>query len=581
MPRFDESFLEELTARADIVDVVSRYVSLNRKGERYWGLCPFHGEKTPSFSVVPDKQFYYCFGCGRGGGVINFIMDAERLEFADAVAHLASLCNMELPERGDGGAADFKKRLCAMNAEAARFFHANLKSPAGAAAVAYLQKRRLSPATVTRFGLGYALPGWNTLSDHLRRLGYTNAEMLEGGLVRKSERGVYDVFRDRLMFPIIDARGNVLAFGGRVLTGDGNGQKYINTNNTPVYSKKNTLYAYNIARKTAEKQMILVEGYMDAVSLHQAGFTNTVASLGTALTAEHAKLLSRTVREVVIAYDTDKAGTAATERAIGIFSENGVSMKILRVPGGKDPDEFVRLNGAEEFRKVLAGAEQQMDYRLRTAKSGADLSTEEGRIAYLKAAGKLLSELSSRIELEVYAGRVAEETGVSRDTVMAEADRLRRAAFSRERKKEHTEDLNPERLVQPRRDSGVRYADPAAARGEEELISLLCTRPSLTAEAARRVTAGDFTSPELGRIYGALTAEAAAGKEPDVNLLSASLAPEDMRLLGKILAADRPHRGTERELADVCGRVARRRTEPDVDPLLALRDRKREQQTER
>ena len=574
MPRFDDYFLDELTNKADIVDIVSRYVSLNRKGDRYWGLCPFHGEKTASFSVVPDKQFYYCFGCGKGGGVINFVMDIEHLEFADAVEHLAGLCNMEVPDAGNKKVGDYKKRLCEMNAEAARFFHAKLKEPVGAGAVEYIKKRRLSPSTVTRFGLGYAPPGWNNLSDYLRKKGYTNAEMIEAGLVRKSERGVYDVFRDRLMFPIIDHRGNVLAFGGRVMQGDGNGQKYINTGNTPIYSKKNTLYAYNIAKKTAEKQMILVEGYMDAVSLHQAGFTNTVASLGTALTEEHAKLLSRTVNEVVIAYDTDKAGTAATERAIGVFGENGISIRILRVPGGKDPDEFIKLNGPDEFRRVLAGAEQQMDYRLADAKNGIDLKSDDGRIAYLKAAGKLLSELTSRIELEVYAGRVAEETGVSRETVITEADRIRKSAFAAEKKKRHVTDINPERAVQPPRESGVRYADPVKARFEEELLSFLFTYPELCEKAGELVKTEDFTSPELGRIYGTLISRTEKGESADTTALSALLSPEDMRLMGKLLAADRPHSGTEKELSDICGKIGNKPGDSG-DPLMDIRNRKR------
>lgn len=574
MPRFDEYFLDELTNKADIVDIVSRYASLNRKGDRYWGLCPFHGEKTASFSVVPDKQFYYCFGCGKGGGVINFIMDVEHLEFADAVEHLAGLCNMEVPEGGNKKVGDYKKLLCEMNAEAARFFHAKLKEPVGAGAVEYIKKRRLSPSTVTRFGLGYAPPGWNNLSDHLRKLGYTNAEMVEAGLVRKSERGVYDVFRDRLMFPIIDHRGNVLAFGGRVMQGDGNGQKYINTGNTPIYSKKNTLYAYNIAKKTSEKQMILVEGYMDAVSLHQAGFTNTVASLGTALTEEHAKMLSRTVSEVVIAYDTDKAGTAATERAISIFSENGISIRILRVPGGKDPDEFIKLNGPDEFRRVLSGAEQQMDYRLAAAKNGIDLKSDDGRIAYLKAAGKLLSELTSRIELEVYAGRVAEETGVTRETVISEADRIRKSAYASEKKKRHASDINPERAVQPPRESGVRYADPVKARFEEELLSFLFTFPEMADTADGLIKASDFSSEELGRIFAAVIERNKNGAEADTNALSAVLSAEDMRLMGKLLAANRPHSGTEKELRDICAKIGEKQSESG-DPLLDIRNRKR------
>ncbi|PWL49215.1 MAG: DNA primase, partial [Clostridiales bacterium] len=442
MPRFSPQFLDELTARADLAQVVSRYTQLTSRGDRLWALCPFHGEKTASFTVNPEKQLYYCFGCGKGGGVVQFVMDIERLEFKEAVEFLAEMYNMELPQDENEKMVSVRKRILEANRLAARFYFDQLAAQNSREAVEYVRRRALTAATVRKFGIGYAPDTWDALTKFLKSKGFAEHELVEAGLAKKGERSVYDTFRNRLMFPIIDVKGNVIGFGGRVLSGESKGQKYLNTGNTPVFYKKSNLYAYQLAKKSGSGKMILAEGYMDVVSLHQAGFGYAVASLGTALTEEQARMLAKAADEIIIAYDTDAAGAAATERAVKVLSQvTDKTVRILRVPGGKDPDEFIRTNGAEAFARVLERSEEQMEFRLAALKAGADLKNDEERIAYIRRAAALLAELGSKIETEVYAGRVAEAAGVSRDAVITEVEAVRKKRLRAEQKKRHAEDI--------------------------------------------------------------------------------------------------------------------------------------------
>ena len=560
MAHFPPEFLDELTARADLAQVVSRYTQLTNRGGRLWGLCPFHGEKTASFTVNPEKGLYYCFGCGKGGGVIQFIMDIERLDFPEAVAFLADMYNMELPQGENDRLADVRKRLLEANRLAARFFFDQLASRSAGEAIAYVRKRALTAATVRKFGIGYAPDSWNALTSYLKGKGFADHELVEAGLAKKKENSVYDTFRHRLMFPIIDVRGNVVGFGGRVLTADVKGQKYLNTGNTPVFSKKNNLYAYQMAKKSGSDKILLVEGYMDVVSLHQAGFGFAVASLGTALTEDQARMLAKAADQIIIAYDTDAAGTAATERAVKVLSQvTDKTVRILRVPGGKDPDEFIRTNGAEAFARVLERSEEQMDYRLAALKAGADLKNDEDRIEYIRKAAMLLSELGSKIEVEVYAGRVAEAAGVSRDAVLAEVASVRKKRVRAEQKKQHAEDVGIERQLQPPRETGVRSENPAAARAEEDLIALVAEKPALAEKAAACIQPSDFTSAELAGIFEALVGAIRSEESFSVGQLNGVLADGMVRLLSRILAADRPHMNPERELDDLCAVLTRRR----------------------
>ena len=360
--RISDEFLFELRQRCNIEDIVSGYVQLKRRGKNLVGLCPFHNEKTPSFTLYPENGSFYCFGCGAGGEVVSFIRRAENLDFTEAVRFLCDRVGMTMPADGfDDSLAQKRKRIYEMNREAAKFFHECLLGEKGRAALQYYLNRGYTKKTITRFGLGYAPNEWRALLTHLREKGYSYEDAYEANLAQKSEKNgkvsFYDNFRNRVIVPIIDARGNVVAFGGRVL--DDSKPKYINTSDTPVYKKSLGVFGLNFAKNSKERSLILVEGYMDAIALHQAGFTNSIACLGTALTGEMAHLLSRYADEILLAYDNDEAGRKATERAIGVFSSIGMKIRVIRLSGGKDPDEILKKFGAEKMRSLIEGAENE------------------------------------------------------------------------------------------------------------------------------------------------------------------------------------------------------------------------------
>ena len=530
MPQFSEQFLQELSERNDIVDVVSGYVQLTkRSGSNLFGLCPFHSEKTPSFSVAPDKQIYHCFGCGKGGSVIGFIMEIENLSFPDAVAFLARRAGMPMPEADDNGASKRRERMLSLNREAARFFHEQLKTPEGQIARAYIDRRGLSPRTVTNFGLGFAPNTWSSLTDAMKRKGYSERELFEAGLVRqgRSGRGVYDTFRNRLMFPVIDVRGNVIGFSGRIL--DDGEPKYMNSPETAVFSKGRNLFALNLAKKSKSGYLILAEGNIDVASLHQAGFDSAVASLGTSLTPEQARLMSRYANEVVIAYDSDGAGQKAAQRAITILEKLDMRVRVLRMEGAKDPDEYIAKFGADAFRNLLEQSENHVEYRLDTLKARYDLTSDEQKIAYLKEAADVVAQLPGPVEREVYAMRLSEQTGVPKTAVLDEVKRLRAKRLRRAKTDEQRAALRPVRTMQ-KQPSGVQYADPRSAAAEEGIVRLLYLDPGLF----RNGTPPDaalFSVPELRHIYEALLPKALRGEEANLAALSAVLTPQEVSLL--------------------------------------------------
>ncbi len=580
MARFDERFLEDLLARADLAELVSSYVQLEKKGGRLWARCPFHNEKTPSFTVSPDKQMYYCFGCGKGGGIINFVMEIERLNFTEAVEFLARHYHMDLPSQEDESLLRARERLYEANREAARFFHQCLQDPKFSPPWEYIRKRGLTPDTIRRFGIGYAPDGWHALTDHLKAKGFTPSELVQVNLAGEKNGRVYDFFRHRLMFPILDEKGRVVAFGGRTLDPNATGQKYLNTGNTPVFQKKFHLYAYPQARKSDGDRIVLVEGYMDAVSLHQAGIRYAVASLGTSLTPEQARLLAKSgKKEVIIAYDADRAGAAATERAMQILADCGLAVRVLRVPGAKDPDEFVREHGAAGFERLIEQAVDSVTYSLQTAKAGKNLENEEEKAAYVKAAVDRLSRIESPTEREIYAGRVARETDVSVEAILAEVKQLEKRRAAAEKRKQMKIATSPDRLVQPPRETGVRYADPSSAKAEESLISLLSAHPHLAEGKNLQNLAERFTSGELARIYSTLLEKIENNSGIDQGFLhaamAASLPPEDMQLYSRILAKALPHRRPEQELADLIEHIGKEVDAEGIDPLLLLKEKKR------
>ena len=423
---FPAAFIDELIVRNPIEDVVSQYVELKRKGGRLFGLCPFHGEKTASFSVSPDAQLYYCFGCHKGGGVINFIMDIEGLSYPDAVRFLANRAGLEVPE-DEAYRSQYKlqERLWALCRDAARYYRRQLFSPEGKQAVEYIVGRGLSRQTVTNFGLGFAPPGWSGLLDAMKEMGYSVDELMAAGLALRSQKsgGAYDRFRNRLMFPIIDIRGNVIGFGGRVM--DDSTPKYLNSPESTIFNKRKNLFAMNVAKKSKLGYIILTEGYMDAIALHQYGFDSAVASLGTALTEEHANLLSKYTEQIVLTYDSDEAGQNATRRAVPILEKAGLKVKILRMEGAKDPDEFLKKFGADRFRLLLERSENHAEYQLQTLERRYDLSLDEQRVAFLSEAAQMIAGLPSAIEREVYGARAAQSAGITPEAMKIEVNKAR------------------------------------------------------------------------------------------------------------------------------------------------------------
>ncbi len=529
-----ERYLEELTERNDIVDVVGQYVRLSKKsGANYFGLCPFHSEKTPSFSVNPSRQIYHCFGCGKGGGVISFIMEVENLSFQDAVAFLARRVNMPPPEDTDAEGSSRRKVLLELNRDAARFFHEQLLGPQGEPARSYVARRGISPAMVKNFGLGYAPDSWSSLRDAMEQKGYSLQDLFEAGLIKRGKNGSggYDAFRNRLMFPVIDVRGSVIGFSGRIL-GDGE-PKYLNSPETRVFSKSHNLFGLNLAKKSKNGYIILVEGNIDVVSLHQAGFSGAVASLGTSLTAEQARLISRFTDEVVLCYDSDEAGRKATARAIGILEKLELKVRVLQVPGAKDPDEFIQKNGPDAFRNLIEGSANQVEYRLRDLERLHPPEGDEGRVDYLKAAVELLSGLPGSVEREVYAQRVADKAGVSRQAVLSEVARVRKRKFSAQRKKEVRDQTRPAQTAQPVFRS-IRYDDPRSARAEEGLIRLLYLDPSL-ARGRELPEPECFSSPVLGKFYAELLGRIQSGESLSMGVLAGRFTPDEVSHLTSVL----------------------------------------------
>lgn len=497
---FSPTFLDELNARNPIEDVVGQYVALTKRGNNLFGLCPFHSEKTPSFSVAPDKGIYYCFGCHKGGGAVNFIMEIENLSYPDAIRFLAKRAGMEVPE-DDEYQSQFRKkeRLWALCRDAARFFHAQLKTPQAAEARKYIAKRGLSDGAITRFGIGFAPDSWTALTDAMTAKGYTKSELLEAGLVRKSEKNgsIYDWFRNKLIFPIIDVRGNVIGFGGRVL--DNSKPKYINSPESALFSKRRNLFAMNFVKKSKQGYIILTEGYMDTVTLHQYGFDCAVASLGTSLTQEHADLLSKYTKEIVLIYDGDAAGQNAIRRAIPILEKTGLRIKILRMQGAKDPDEYLHEYGADRFKLLLQGSEGQAEYRLQSLQMQFDLTQDEQKVEFAKQAAELICTFSTAVEREIYGTRAAEAAGLTPEVMKLEISKAFKRRMARQRKEQEKRELAPSVMIQPK-SRELRYQNVRSAAAEEELLRMLLKEPELFAKA-ESLTAEAFSVPFFGRVF--------------------------------------------------------------------------------
>ena len=531
---FPEAFLDELIARNPIEDVVSQYVNLKRSGSNLFGLCPFHGEKTPSFSVSPDKGIYYCFGCHKGGSVINFEMEIEGLSYPDAVRALAKRAGLEVPEDEQYQSRyRQQERLWALHKEAARFFHSRLYAPIGANALQYATGRGMPKSILTKFGIGYAPDSWTDLVDYLRSKNYTDQELRDSGLVTVSQKNgnLFDRFRDRLMFPIIDVRGNVIGFGGRIMnSSDKSAAKYLNSPETLIFNKRKNLFALNLAKKSKLGYLILVEGYMDAIALHQYGFDCAVASLGTALTEDGANLLSRYTEQVVLIYDGDEAGQNATQRAIPILEKAGLQVKVLKMRDAKDPDEYLKKFGADRFRILLEESANRVEYQLNAILKKYDLRDDEQKVQYLQESAGLIGSLSSAVQREVYGGRVAEAAGISEDAMRLEVNRALKRRTYQEKKKQEKIDLSPARNLQPKEKS-IRYSNLRSARAEEMIIAQVLREPALFAQIPD-LQPEIFSSEFLGRAFRQLRDRYHQGLDVSLGGLSDFTAEEMSHLAG-------------------------------------------------
>lgn len=576
---FDQRFLDELIARSDIVDVVGSYVALQRKGGNLFGLCPFHNEKTPSFSVSPDKQIYHCFGCKKGGGVINFIMEIENLTFPEAVRFLAKRANLPVPEEEERSGADrLRRRVLDLNRDAARWYYELLCSPEGGAVQAYLDKRQIRRSIAVRFGMGASPDRWDSLLTAMTRRGYSKEELLAAGLVVNGKNGrLYDKFRNRLMLPVIDTRGDVVGFGSRVI--DNSEPKYMNTTETITYSKRRILYGLNLAKKTKRPNIILCEGNLDVVTLHQAGFDNAVASMGTALTVEQTRLLSRFTKELVLCYDNDNAGQLATQRALELLNNSEFTVKVLKLPNrlvdGKyvkqDADDFIKLHGAAAFENLLSGSENGVEFRMAQIAAKYDLTSDEGRIAYAGEMAEELCKLENAVERDVYTNRAAQTAGLSAEAMKLEVQRAFRRRAAKDRKMQERQELNLSRTLQPA-ERAIRYDDLRSAMAEEGVIRLLMQDDGIfPAEPPLREE--EFSSPLLGRIYSQLW-RCRGGSS--LAALSAVLTQEEMSHLTALLQKPESAANARQALADyiriIREEYAKRSGRSAMDALAAARD---------
>lgn len=543
---FPESFLQELKLRSDITEIASSYVNLKRQGRNMVGLCPFHGEKTPSFNIYTESGSFYCFGCGAGGDVITFIMKIENLDYVEAVKFLAQRAGMEMPENTyDDSLSKLRMRIYEANREAARFFHATLLSQRGQSGLNYLRGRALSDRTIRHFGLGFADDDWNSLCNHLKNKGFSEYEIYSANLAfkRKNGNGIYDRFVNRVMFPIIDLRGNVIAFGGRIMTDEK--PKYLNTSDTPVFKKSENLFSLNNAKSSGTRTLILCEGYMDVIALNQAGFTNAVATLGTALTNEQAVLMKRYADEVIICYDADGAGQKATARAIDILRNAGLPIKILTVPSGKDPDEFIRSkgdNGPAAFKLLIEKCGNDIEYRLMKLKENYNLNTTDGKVAFLNEAVKIVATIESPIERDVFASKLCAELEIDKNAFLEQISKVKRRD-RRENIKKETRQIQAELNGQSDKINREHYKKPRSSSAEEALLVYLINNPDYANSISERVTPDKFSNSLIKRYYEYVLSKIKSGYEP-LTSVSSDFNSDEVSYLYKLISTTIPAAST-------------------------------------
>lgn len=571
---FPDSFLQELKMRCEIADVVSGYVNLKRVGSRLFGLCPFHGEKTPSFNVSPENGYFYCFGCGAGGDVITFIMKIENLDYAEAVRFLAQKAGMDMPEDSyDDSMSRLRNRVYEANRAAARFYYSSLYSPVGAEGLNYLHGRALSDRTIRHFGLGFADDSWDSLCRHLHEKGFKDSELVAANLAVKKKDGsrVYDRFRNRVMFPIIDLRGNVIAFGGRIMTDEK--PKYLNTSETPVFKKGTNLFSLNNAKNSGKKSLILCEGYMDVIAVSQAGFTNAVATLGTALTNEQAVLMKRYADEVIICYDADEAGQKATARAISILRNAGLVIRVLTVPSGKDPDEFIRSNGSEgaaAFKALIDKSGNDVEYRLAKLKAKNNTETSEGKVAYLEAAVKVIATINSPIERDVYISKISSELGVDKNAIKQQLSRISRRSL-READKKVIQQIQSDLSGRNDKINTEHYKKPRSSSAEEALVVYLINNPDAVGEISTSVKPEQFQNTLIRRYFEYVLNRIENGLEPLTNI-SADFTTDEVSKLYQLMSQSIRAASTPEAMREYINVINEESSKLSKDDVISLSD---------
>ncbi len=555
MARIPKEFIIRLTESCDIGDVIASYVPLKRSGRISKGLCPFHSEKTPSFCVYHDTQSFYCFGCGIGGDVITFIKKAENLSYVESVQLLARRMGLTVPEGEEDKTASRRKAILEINRESARFFHHTLRSSAGAAGYQYLKGRGLSDEIIVRYGLGFAPDSFHALIDHLRSKGFSDLDLEAAAVAKRSSKGtLYDLFRNRVMFPIIDLTGNVVAFGGRVM--DDSKPKYLNSPETLVFKKSKNLFSLNFARKENTDTFILAEGYMDVIAMYAAGFHNAIATLGTALTPEQARIVAKYAKQVVLSYDSDEAGQKAIQRAMNLFADVGLTVNVLHMEGAKDPDEYIRKFGPERFSRLIKESMTVMDFELGRIRQKYHLELAEDKISYAKEACAVLARLDDPVSRSVYAGTVANECGIDPQTLTGRIEAIRHSNEKKKRQQRLREVIAPNLRQPAYRVNPQKSQFEKESAAEEMILSLLLHRPEMADQILQNVPDSLFVTDFNRKLLSSLRALREDGDPVNLTMLNSLLEEDERAAISAIAAKTGEFSAPEKCLSDCIARLS-------------------------
>ena len=546
MPSLSDSFLQELRLKTDVVDLISSYVSLKKRGNTYVGLCPFHNEKTPSFTVYENTQSFYCFGCGAGGDGVSFMRKIENLDYIDAVKVLAQRAGMQMPDDGYDDSLSKKRRtILEINRETARFYHNYMMSEQGKVGLQYFLNRGLSQKTIRHFGLGYAPNNWDELFKHLKSKGYNVSDMLAAGVVRKGEKGYYDYFRNRVMTPIIDVRGNFIAFGGRVL--DDSKPKYINTSDTLVYKKTNEVFGLNYAKDSGKDSLILCEGYMDVIAMHQAGFTNAVAGCGTALTNEQVRLLSRYAKEIILVYDNDEAGQKALNKAISLFDQVDIEISIPTLSGGKDPDEIIKNVGRARFADMLENSSNEVEFAIMKLRRDFNLQTTQGKSQFAGEAVKILAN-ATPIEQDLYLSRLADELGIEKRALQAQLVEYSTRVAKGRKKREYNKIIDDD-LRKTRKESFEADTSTVSLKAQARVIGLLMTYPDCYS-LCKDLSSDEFTAGFYKKAYETVSQRIRDNLSLELIMFNEVFTDDEMGKFTRLVSASQNSSNPKKEFTD-------------------------------